>query len=428
MSFFPYFYQNYFPMKNIWTGLLICIFGISAAFAQEPQKDKGTFIEYKPGYYQNYILKGIEDFENPEQAPATQKVFKIDLTNYNIPTSVDQFTRQWANEPVSQGNTSTCWCFSSTSFLESEIYRINKVQVKLSEMYTVYWEYVEKARRFVRERGESAFGEGSEGNAVTRMWKIYGIVPLSAYSGLKPGQTYHNHDKMFAEMDTYLKSVKADNAWNEEQVLSTIKSIMNAYIGEPPTKFMVDGKEMTPQEYLKNVCKINPDDYVDVTSLMQDPYYTYCEYKVPDNWWHARTYFNVPLDVYMDAIKKAVKAGYTLAIGGDVSEAGMVSTSNVAVVPSFDIPSAYIDESARQFRFSNETTTDDHGMHIVGYYEKDGKTWFLLKDSGAGSRNCGKQSKNFGYYFFHEDYVKLKMMDFMVHKDAVKDLLAKYKP
>jgi hypothetical protein len=32
---------------------------------------------------------------------------------------------------------------------------------------------------------------------------------------------------------------------------------------------------------------------------------------------------------------------------------------------------------------------------------------------------------NFVFYFFHEDYVKLKMMDFMVHKDAMKDVLKK---
>jgi len=35
-------------------------------------------------------------------------------------------------------------------------------------------------------------------------------------------------------------------------------------------------------------------------------------------------------------------------------------------------------------------------------------------------------NKNFGYYFFHEDYVKLKMMTFLVHKDAMKDLMMKF--
>ena len=129
----------------------------------------------------------------------------------------------------------------------------------------------------------------------------------------------------------------------------------------------------------------------------------------------------------MTIIKNSIKAGYTVAIGGDVSEAGFDAWSQTAVVPTFDIPSEYIDENARQFRYSNNTTTDDHGIHIVGYVEKNGKTWFLIKDSGSGSHNAGKESKNFGFYFFHEDYVKLKMMSAMVHKDMLKDILPKMK-
>jgi bleomycin hydrolase len=414
-------------MKNF-SLLLLAAFLLASLnlSAQQPRKDKGTFIESKPGYYKNYILKGIEDIEKKDEAPKTDKGFKIDLSNYDLPTSIDQFTKQWANEPISQGNTGTCWCFSATSYFESEIYRLTKQQIKLSEIFTVYWEYVEKARRFVRERGKSAFAEGSEGNAVSRIWKQYGIVPLSAYSGLKPGQIYHNHEDMFKEMDAYLKSVKEDNAWNEELILTTIRSILNNYLGEPPAKVNVNGKEMTPQEYLKNVVKLNLSDYLDVMSLMGKPYWEQCEYEVGDNWWHCADYYNVPLDEYMEIIKKAIRAGYTFAIGGDVSEAGMVSQSQVAVIPSFDIPSEYIDESARQFRFTNGTTTDDHGLHVIGYYEKDGVTWFLLKDSGSGSRNVGKESKNFGYYFFHADYLKLKMMDIMIHKDMLKDILPKF--
>ena len=172
--------------------------------------------------------------------------------------------------------------------------------------------------------------------------------------------------------------------------------------------------------------KINPDDYVDILSYSQEPFYEKVEYKVPDNWWHSTDYYNVPLDVYMATLKDIVRKGYTVSIGGDVSEPGFDRYTQCAVVPEFDIPSAYINDDARQFRFSNKTTTDDHGMHLVGYLEKDGKDWYLIKDSSSGSRNNDSNASEFGYYFFSEDYVKLKMMDFMVHKDAVKDLLTKF--
>jgi len=389
-------------------------------------KDKAVFRESKPGYYQNSILKDDREVREKSVQGETSRFFTVDLSGIILPNKIDLYKYQWHNTPVSQGNTSTCWCFSTISFLESEAYRINKIQVRLSEMYTVYWEYVEKARRYIQQRGNSAFAEGSEGNAVTRMWKKYGTVPLESYTGLMEGRKFHNHENMFNEMSSYLSSVKASSSWDEEAAIATIKSIMNNYMGVPPTEIAVNGKKITPLQYLNEVLKINPDDYVDILSYNQEPFYKQVEYKVPDNWWHSSVYYNVGLKDYMSALKNAVRKGYTVSIGGDVSEPGLDRTTQCAVIPDFDIPSAYINDDARQFRFSNQTTTDDHGMHLVGYFEKDGKEWYLIKDSGSGSKNNDPDAEEFGYYFFSEDYVKLKIMDFMVHRDAVKELLEKF--
>ncbi|NNG26743.1 MAG: peptidase C1, partial [Ignavibacteriaceae bacterium] len=157
-------------------------------------------------------------------------------------------------------------------------------------------------------------------------------------------------------------------------------------------------------------------------SLMEKPYYKKAEYKVHDNWWHSKEYYNLPLNDFMNLLKTVVRNGYTTVIGGDVSEAGYDAMHEVAMVPSFDIPSEYIDENARQFRFSNKSTTDDHGIHIVGYMEKDSKDWYLIKDSGSGSRN----GANKGYYFYSEDYIKLKIMNIMLPKDVIPEMIKKF--
>ncbi|HVN58272.1 MAG TPA: C1 family peptidase [Bacteroidales bacterium] len=396
------------------------------AFGQN--KDKAVFRTNEAGYFQNTILKDVRDMKEKHASQPDGKSFAVDLVGQQLPNKVALYKSQsWHNPPISQGNSNTCWCFSTTSFLESEVYRINKMKVKLSEMYTVYWEYVEKVRRYVKERGNSEFAEGSEANAVTRIWEQYGAVPESDYTGLLDGRKFPSHADMIAEMTGYLNWMKASSAWDENAAVSTIKSILKHYIGEPPSEVTVEGKKMTPLQYMHDYIRINPDDYVDILSYEQEPFYRHVEYKVPDNWWHSADYCNVPLDVFMETLKKAVRTGYSASIGGDVSEAGFDRKSQVAMVPDFDVPSAYINDDARQFRFTNGTTTDDHGMHLVGYMEKDGKDWYLIKDSGSGSRNNDPNAPEFGYYFFTEDYVKLKMMDFMVHKDAVKDLLLKIK-
>lgn len=298
-------------------------------------------------------------------------------------------------------------------------YRLYGKKVRLSEAYTVYGEYLERARRFVRERGNSAVAEGSEANAVTRDWKLYGCVPWEAYSGLKPGQKFHDHSKLIAEVVSYLDHLKSANAWNEEEAIETVQSMLDYHLGVPPGKFMVEGKEYTPQSYLNDYLMIHPDDYVDVLSYMQQPFGQQVEYEVPDNWWHSKDYYNVPLETYIKIIKNALRRGYSLSLGGDVSEPGKNADKKVFMIPTFDIPSDSIDNNARQFRFSNGTTADDHGVHLIGYKEANGKDWFLIKDSGSSSFN--KDPK--GYYFLTEDYVKLKMMDFMVHKDALKGIV-----
>lgn len=407
------------------TLLILAGIAMSGCLLAQP-KDKANFKDYKPGFYQNFIMKDVSDVKEKQALEHMDKHFEMDHSAMNLPNNPSLYKTQWHFAPISQGNTGTCWCFSTTSMYESEVKRLTGKEIKISEIYAVYFEYVEKAREFVRTRGSSIFEEGSEGNAVARIYKEYGAMPQNAYNGLTGGRKYHDHSDMMQEMHLYLESVKKSNAWNEAEVISTIKSILNFYLGEPPLSFTWENKTFTPKEFLSKVLQANPDDYVEILSYKQQPFWQQVEYEVPDNWWHSKEYYNVPLGDYMAALKSAIINGYTVSIGGDVSEAGFSRETNVALVPDFDIPSAYINDDARQFRFSNETTTDDHGMHLVGFVEKDGKTWFLVKDSSSGSRNIESNDPKFGYYFFSDDYVKLKMMGFTVHKDAVKDLLKKF--
>ena len=139
---------------------------------------------------------------------------------------------------------------------------------------------------------------------------------------------------------------------------------------------------MTPQEFLKNETPLNMDDYVDVMSTSYYPFYTFQEFAVPDNWWHSKDYLNLPLDEWYGLILKAIKAGYSVGIGGDVSEPGKLGFQDVCFIPSFDIPAAYINQDAREYRIANDTTDDDHGIHLVGYSRVQGPR--LVPDQGFG--------------------------------------------
>jgi bleomycin hydrolase len=277
-------------------------------------------------------------------------------------------------------------------------------------------------RRFVRERGDSYLAEGSESNALPRIWKQYGIVTEGAYTGVLSKDGRHDHSRLIAQLTELADWVKAHDIWDEDRVLAMTRVILDRELGPPPQRFAYEGKEYSPKEFLAQVLRLNLDDYVEVMSTSSLPFYTQGEYKVPDNWWHDTSYYNVPLEEWYAAFKRAVQQGYTMALGGDVSEPGYNGFENEAVVPSFDIPQGYIDQDSRELRFYEHSTQDDHGIHVVGYAKVGGRDWFLIKDSARSSR-WGKFE---GYYFYRDDYVRLKMLEFTVHKDAVRDLLAKF--
>jgi bleomycin hydrolase len=351
----------------------------------------------------------------------TRTVLSVDLTGFEKPADPAEFTKFFHLPPVRQDNTGTCWSFAATSLLESELRRQGKTEVKLSEMFTVYWEYVEKARRFVREKGDSFLGQGSEPNSAMERIGQYGLVRASDYSGLLDGKTSHDHGPLFREFRDYLSGLAAKNQWDEAGALAGVRAILDKHLGRPPDRITVDGRSLTPLEYLKNL-GLDPGDYVAFVSFMYLPFYTKGEFRVPDNWWHSRDFHNLPLYEFSLALLRALRRGYTATLAVDFSEPGYSGENDIAMVPTFDIPSSYIDQSSREYRFTNGSSTDDHSVHCVGYLESAKGNWFLIKDSWENAY-WGKAK---GYFFYQDDYVRLKCLMLLVHKDAVKEVLDKF--
>ncbi len=393
----------------------LCFFGLSAQSQVFDAPDKAEYRKKEKGFYENVILNDAES----EKKQALPRVLTCEFDG-NYPTDISAYKTHWHTLPQSQGNAGTCWCFAATSFFESEIFRMSGKEINLSEMFFVYWDYVDRAAHFVETRGETYFNQGSEANALKRIMPVYGCVPASVYPGKPDGREYHSHSDMVEEMKTYLEHVKETNAWNKEQVREDVRAILDNYMGEMPDAFNYKGEDCTPKSFYESL-PFKADDMVSFMSTMSVPYNEKHELVEPDNWWHSDDYYNVSLEDYYHSVESAVKHGYTICICGDVTEPGHDSRAEVGIVPEFDIPPGYINASSRELRLYNESTTDDHCIHIVGYQKTGDEMWFLIKDSGAG----GFDGKHKGYRFYHEDYIRLKMMNIMLHKYAARDVLDK---
>ncbi|NOX87656.1 MAG: peptidase C1 [Calditrichaeota bacterium] len=325
--------------------------------------------------------------------------------------------------PINQDTTSACWSFATVSFIESEMQRFGLDTVRLSVMYPFFHVYIEKARRFVETRGESRFSPGDLFTGVFDMVQKYGIVPYSVYPGLVNGRKTYNHKRMYAQLDSLMDQVKILQVWNEDLVLQKVREILYRFMGVPPQSFTYRGRSYSPKTFLKEVVRLPWDQYIMVTSFEYAPFYRFTELKVPDNWAHNDRYFNVPLNDFYRGIKNALKRGYSVAFDSDIGEPGRIGKYDVSFVPPYDIPGKYIDQQAREMRFQNGSTTDDHLMHFVGYRRIGGDDWFLVKDSWRTAWD-GKVP---GYFFFHGDYVKLKVLAFLVHKKAVPEIVKNIK-
>lgn len=329
-----------------------------------------------------------------------------------------------------QGSSGTCWSYATNSFLESEMIRIGKDPVDIAEIYTARCVYIDKAENYVRMHGALTWGDGGSCHDVINMYRKYGALPQSVYSGLHYGTSKNKFGEMQAALKGMLDGIiKNRNGKLTPNWKKAFTAVLDTYLGAPPKKFMWEGKEYTPHTFAQKVVGLDPDDYVELSSFSDKPYYEQTMLMVPDNWSFDKVY-NVKMNDITTIIDYAIDNGFTITWATDVSEKYFSWKNGVAYVPEKDWedmdeaeqkkifngpqPERKITAAMRQTAFDNYETTDDHGMHIVGIAkDQNGREYYMVKNS------WGEKNDHKGYLYVTKAFVRYKTTAFLLHKDGI---------
>lgn len=354
-----------------------------------------------------------------------------------------------------QNNSGTCWSYSALAFLESEVIKKDpkKKDIDLCESFLVSKTYTDRADRNVRTHGDASFSQGGSFYDAIFCMDRYGLIPegLMPYPNTLYGDSLFNFTDFFPPMEAYIHAISKSDAKKINPIWKkNVQSMLDGYFGECPTEFTYKGVKYTPKSFVKDYLKLDPNDYVSLTSYTHHPFYSSFILEIQDNWRWASSY-NLPLDEFMRVMDEAVKNGWTFAWGADVSEEGFSRRTGknrcVATVPDTKASAGVgsdqsrwtgekagakisqadaagekvITQEMRQEGYDNWTTTDDHGMQIYGIAkDQTGKEYFMMKNS------WGEYGPYKGFWYVSKPYVAYKTMNIVINKNAIpKDIRKK---
>ena len=265
-----------------------------------------------------------------------------------------------------QNRTGTCWCFSTLSFLESELIRMGKGEQDLSEMFVVSQCYKDKADKYVRLHGDLNFAQGGSFIDPLYVWKKYGIVPEEVMKGLNYGEDMHAHSEMESAAAAYLGAIIKNP--NRKLPMDELMQVMENAIN---TGYSIAwASDVSEKGFTRNGIAIVPD----VESMERSG-------SDQDHW-----------------------------LGLSKSE----KDAEIQKMMNKPCPELKITQEMRQEAYDNYQTTDDHGMHIYGIAkDQTGKKYYMVKNS------WGTDNKYKGTWYASEAFVQYKTMNIVVHKNAL---------
>ncbi len=358
-------------------------------------------------------------------------IFCTSLTAQNVSKDDYQFKSVHniaCTDVKSQGQTGTCWSFSTISFLESEANKKRGKKVDLSDMFPVWHTYLDKAQKYLRYQGKVNFSQGSLSHDVINVLEKHGAVPEVAFAGKKDKKGSYNHNELEKELKSFLdKCIKEKSVPKDWK--SQFEKIMETHMGRPMENFDYEGKSYTPRTFADQYLGLNASTYASFASFTHHPFGSKFVLEVPDNFSDGQ-FYNIPMAKLSEIVDHALSQGYTIAWDCDVSERGFSAQQGLAILPAAETAETtksdmnnffskpheqmVVTEAMRQEEFNTYELTDDHLMQIVGISkDQSGNDFYVVKNS------WGKIGPFEGYIYVSKAYFNMNTISIVVNRKGI---------
>lgn len=297
-----------------------------------------------------------------------------------------------------QGGSSLCWIYAMLATIETD-HLCQGDSVNLSPDYLARMLLDDEATRYFLSHHQHHIAMRGMATGALHLMNTHGMVPFDAYHAFDAV----NYGSLARRMEL---SCNAKRTLRDAK--TNASAILDEQISPLPRRVFMLGAEYSFGEFARSLAL--PHDYEALTSFTHHPFGESFVLETPDNT-YADKFTNVHIDTLVARIYSSLRHGRAVCWEGDTSEKGFSVERGVADI---DIEEP-ITQALRQRHFETLRTTDDHCMAIVGTaHDRRGKRFFIMKNS------YGKRGRYRGFIYVSEDYVRLKTIAIVAHRQQPK--------
>lgn len=371
----------------------------------------------------------------------------------NTPDAFSVKLDEW--KVTDQKRSGRCWCFAGMNMLRSGVMkRLNISNFEFSQNYVLFWDKFERANFFLNaiqqtsdqplDDREVAFllnhplDDGGQWNMFVSIVEKHGLIPQYAMrESESSSSTALMNRVLLSTLREAAKDIRkhySDESKTEQihkETLDTVWRILCIHLGTPPERFTWQyedkddvfhrGGVMTPQEFAREVVKVDLKDFVCLVNDPRNPTGQTYTVKFLGNvvGGSSVVYLNVDIETLKKVTMNSLKNGMPVWMGCDVGK-HMERTYGIWDAQLYDYKGVYSHEFSlnKEDRLNYHETQMTHAMLFTGVDISEGTPQRWRVENSWGDKIGQK-----GFFTMNDNWFDEYMFEVAADKEMLSEEL-----